>query len=310
MEENSNVTTIRAQATTSLPPLPTVALASTSTSVPIGSQAKDWSNIDEESELDESNEFPTKTRESTTRRVNKMGRCASAFCSSVTIAAFLLLILGISTPNWIVFRTSGGTKNPILVNSMLSIAGDQVIDSTRRIEYAIANYGLWNVCYRERNGVLSCSMIGIRCKANICWTRKTSRESKRTCSNSKVAALIGGNGRCISFQLTRICCAIAVVLGVFGAAGSVVAIFSAGKSIPMLAGIATFCCGSFTICAFVLVYVVLYLNSGIIGIARIGWSLWLIMVSGPMAMIVAVVSCCNASLSAPYREISDYPAKH
>ncbi len=286
-----------------------------STSVPIGDERLDSNSSasdPDESDLErEVNVQPPPLKGERRDASYAMGRCASAVCACATVVAFVMLVTGVSTSNWIVFSTSGGARNPVLVNSLLSAAaGTSGIDSTRRIEYAVSSYGLWTACYRERKGVLSCSMIELRCKSKVCWTRTTTAESKRTCATSTVAPLGGGHGRCITFQMARLAAAIAAILGVFGAAGSVVVIFGGGKAIPMLAGILTLCSGVFTMVAFVLVYVVLYLNAGVSSIANIGWSLWLVIVSGPLAFVAAIVSCCNASLSEPYREIHEYQAKH
>lgn len=251
----------------------------------------------------------------------KMARCISALCACAASISLLLLVIGVSTSYWLTFNTSGTPINPVLVNSKFAAgtgdvaAAETGIDSTKNIEYAVAFYGLWNACYREKKGASSCSLTNLRCISSVCWNRQTTAtdnntKSARACKNSKVAPLkINGKRNCLWYQISRLAAGVALVFAVFGTSTNVVSTCTGNKPVGLLGGIMTFFSGIAGCTLFVLVYLMIFLNTA--GNGKnifMGWSFWLVIISWPMAILSGLAACCNASLSGPYREVAEYTA--
>jgi len=250
----------------------------------------------------------------------KMARCISALCACAAAVSLVLLVIGVSTSSWLTFNTSGTSVNPVRVNKKFAAAESGVsgaeagVDSTTTIEYAVAYYGLWNACYREKKGASSCSLANLRCTSSVCWNRKTSSDGSnkaaRACKKSKVAPLkIKGKSNCLWYQISRLAAGVALLFAVFGTSANVVSTCTGNKPVGMLGGIMTFFSGVAGCALFVFVYLMIFLNTaGNNKNIFMGWSFWMVIISWPIAILAGLAACCNASLSGPHREISDYPA--
>eukprot|EP00171_Calliarthron_tuberculosum_P011927 IDg11927t1 len=225
-----------------------------------------------------------------------MVKCGMVVCSVVSMVAFLLFVVGTATEHWINFAKSGGSANPVIVNTQLAVGAGLVprseADTTRRVEYAASNYGLWTACYREKKGALSCAFVGLRCGASVCWTRRSNLLKARACQRGRVYAI----PRCVAFQLARLAFLVAGVFAVFGVAVQLVAAVATSRTLAMLAGIGLFTSGLFMVVGFAVFYAEEFARGGVHAVASMGWSLWLIVFAWPLALLSGVISCCTASL--------------
>lgn len=239
-----------------------------------------------------------------------MVKCGMVVCSVVAVVAFMLFVVGTATEHWVIFLKSGGSGNPVIVNTKLAVGAGLVpkteADTTRRVEYAAANYGLWTACYREKKGAFSCAFVGLRCSASVCWTRRSAAVKARACQRGRVLAI----PRCMAFQLARLAFIVAGAFSVFGVAVQLVAAITTNRTLAMLSGIGLFTSGLFMVVGFAIFYAEEFARGGVYTIASMGWSLWLIIFAWPLALLSGVISCCTASLENNYREISDYKAVH
>lgn len=234
-----------------------------------------------------------------TEESSKMGRCWLGVCAVAAITAFVLFALGTSTEHWVNVSRSGGSTNPMLLNTQLASVG------AANIEYAASHFGLWTACYREKRGALSCAAVGLRCGASVCWTQRGSGKTrKRVCQRARVSPI----ARCAGYQLARLGFAGAAPFALLGVAMLVVGATVSQRTLAMLGGIVMFASAVFMLAGFAFFYVEQFVRGGVRAIAHIGWSMWLVIIAWPLMLFTAIFACCAASLGEPYRDISEYKA--
>lgn len=228
---------------------------------------------------------------------------AGAFTS---VVALILFSVGLSTNNWVSFDKSDPKLNPTIVNSKLDIGGgllrQDITDSTRHIEYALANYGLWIGCYREHKGAVSCAFVRASCRADTCWIRRTPTSRTKTCQDSPVVPITS----CTAYNAVRVLLGIATLVVIVGVSAQLVSVVTLSRTLAMLAGIIVFTGGLLMMTGFAVFYSEEMARNGVRSIAHIGWSLILVVVSWPATLLAGILSCCAASTGMKRKEVSDY----
>lgn len=226
----------------------------------------------------------------------------------ISVCALVLLAIGAATNKWVVLSQGNNTFNPTVVNSKLAVQDKNlgVTSSTAEISYMASHYGLWIGCHKELKGAVSCAYIGASCFSDVCWIRKTAKSSTRTCLERRVAAV----RNCVAYQVVRAFVVVGVFLAMIGTATQLVSLVTADRTLAMLAGVALFVGGIAVMTGFAVFYVEEVGKSRLLEFGRIGYSLILVIVGWPLALVAGMISCLAASMGLRHKEISDYSASN
>lgn len=228
--------------------------------------------------------------------------------AALSITSLILLAVGSATNKWIVLDKTNSNVNPTVVNSKLGTVEQKIgiTSSTTDITYSVSHYGLWIGCHKERKGAVSCAYIGASCYSNVCWIRKTSRSSTKTCLDSRVGVV----PNCTAYQVVRAFILLGIMILVFGVSTQLVSLVTVNRSLAMLAGLVIFVSGLFTMSAFAIFYSEEVARSGIRNFGHFGFSLNLVIASWPVTLLAGLISCCAASMGLRHKEVSDYSASN
>lgn len=227
----------------------------------------------------------------------------------ISLTALIILAVGASTNKWVILQRASPGLNPTVVNTNLRSSQHSRLgftSSTTEISYAVSHYGLWFSCHREHRGALSCSFVGAKCHSNVCWIRQTTVSRTPTCLRRRVAPI----HNCVAFQFVRLFVVIATVLMLLGVCAQFVSVIAIKRSLAMLAGIIVFASSLFVLIAFGIFYSEEWLKPSLRTIASIGWSFYLIIAAGPIALLGGILSCFAASMGLRHKEVSDYSASN
>lgn len=230
------------------------------------------------------------------------------FGAAVSVTSLILLAVGAATNKWVVMDRSSKELNPAVVNAKLGTVEQKIgiTSSTTDISYSVSHYGLWIGCHKERKGAVSCAYIGSSCYSNVCWIRKTSRSSTKTCLDSRVAVVVN----CTAYQVVRAFVLIGILVLMFGVSMQLVSLVTVNRSLAMLGGLVIFMSGLFTMSAFAIFYSEEIARSGVRSIGHLGYSLKLVIASWPLTLLAGLISCCAASMGLRHKEVSDYSASN
>lgn len=226
----------------------------------------------------------------------------------LSLTALIILSVGASTNRWIVVDHTEDDLNPIVVNSELGEPEARLgmTSYTSKISYSVSHFGLWISCHREHKGAVSCSFIRSSCKSNVCWIRVTSVSRTMTCLDKRVKTISG----CALFQVVRLFIVVGGLLLILGVCTQVVSLILVKRSLAMLAGLVLFAATICVIIGFAIFYSELFLKNGLSDIAHRGYSLTLIIITFPMTLVGALISCFAASMGLRHKEVSDYSASN
>lgn len=226
----------------------------------------------------------------------------------LSLISLILLAIAIATNKWVVLDQTDSKLNPRQTNSKLGTVETRIgiTSSTSEIQYSFSNFGLWIGCVKEHKGAVTCSYIGTSCSSDICWIRKTTVSTTKTCQETRVEPIRS----CGIYQFIRGMTAIGLILMVFGVAIQLVSIFTMNRRLAMLAGLVLFPAGIIVMTSFAVFHSQIWVKSGLENIAHIGYSFKLLTASWPLSLISALISCCAASMGLRHKEVSDYSASN
>lgn len=229
-----------------------------------------------------------------------------------SLSALILLSIGASTNRWVSVHQTDKSLNPTIINSKLGQRETPKLGvtlGTAQISYTVWQFGLWVSCYKEHKGAVSCSYVGggfTKCSSNVCWIRITSVSRTTTCKDDPVYPI----KKCGLFQFVRIVIVLGLVLLLFGCCAQVVSLITVKRSLAMLAGIVVFISALLIVVGFAVFYTEIWIKSGLANISTRGYSLFLVIISFPLALVGGVISCFAASMGLRHKEVSDYSASN
>ncbi|PXF45414.1 hypothetical protein BWQ96_04829 [Gracilariopsis chorda] len=235
----------------------------------------------------------------------KLYPIVGAFLSLVSL---VLLAVGVATNSWIVLDQIDGRLNPRMINTKLSAAELRVglPNDLTKITYSVSTVGLWIGCHKEHKGAVTCAYVGFRCFSDVCWIRKTTASTSRTCLEQSIQSIVN----CTAYQAVRGLLILALLALVIGLSIQVVSLVSINRSLAMLAGVILFVAGLLTMTAFAVFYSENWAKTSLSSIGHLGYSFKLVIASWPICLFAAVLSCVAASMGLRHKDVSDYSASN
>lgn len=223
----------------------------------------------------------------------------------LSFLALILLAVGVSTNQWVVLKRVDPNLNPTMTNahtgSVETRAGK--VSGLAEINYAVSHVGLWIACTKEHKGAVSCSYVGTKCNASICWIRRTTISSDKVCQRDDIKPIT----TCGAYIATRAIVLIGLILLTIGVATQLVSLLTVDRSRAMMAGLLIFIAGLCVMTSFA----VFYHHERMIGsVGHFGYSFKLVIATWPICLCSGVLSCCAASMGLRHKEVSDYSASN
>lgn len=205
----------------------------------------------------------------------------------VSFVSLVLVAIAMATNSWVLFETpraaSSVDVNPLVTNAEL--AG-------LRLVYDLDYFGLWVGCHREQTfDKVSCGFLSSSCTSSICWTRNA---RDKTCKREKVEAI----SNCTAFRVVRAFTIIGTISLIIGAAILLVSMCVTSRDLVWWGTGFTFMAGLGLLIAFAVFYNYVFVSSGMKQVANIGYSLVMLIVSWPLAIVGALIGTL-AALSTP-----------
>lgn len=224
----------------------------------------------------------------------------------LSIASLVLLGIGASTNKWVVFDRNDQQRNPKVTNDKLGTVEQRIgiTSGTAEIVYSVYNFGLWIGCHKENKAAVTCAYIRTKCHSNVCWVRKTTVSSTKTCQDERIKPVVN----CTSFQVVRAFAVLGMIILVFGVSTQLVSLITVNRSLAMLAGLVIFISGLFVMTAFAVFYGENWVKAELADIGHLGYSFKLVVASWPLSLLAGLISCCAASMGLRHKEVSDYSA--
>lgn len=226
----------------------------------------------------------------------------------LSCSSLILLAVGMATDHWLNFF--GGTSlNPTILNDALKqqVRSGTISDFTTQIEYNVKHFGLWVGCYEERsNATRSCAFVRLRCQTNVCWIRDSVDTRQETCKDTKMTPLTN----CSAFQVVRAVICFGIFILVLGTASQIVSLLTNNRTLAAVAGMVIFLAGLIAMAGFSIFYSEEYIQNGVKSIANVGYSLLLVAIAWPLALLAGILSCCAASLGIHKYAKSDYSSSN
>lgn len=217
--------------------------------------------------------------------------CVSLLCAVVSLA----------TDHWVDYSRSHVTLNPKIENDEFRNSGEGEIRSS--INYQVSNYGMWIACYMEEEGAKSCAFINGACKTNVCWTRESETSKATTCKSARIEAVRS----CDTLQATRALFCIGTLLLTVASSLAVVSCCTHSRTLAATGGFFSFTSGLVLMSSFGLLFGGELSKHHIVGkIATVGYSLILLCLAWPSALLAGLLSCFSASVAGRPKELSEY----
>lgn len=226
----------------------------------------------------------------------------------LSCVSLIVLAVGMATDHWLDFYDST-SLNPNILNDALKqrVRSGTISDFTTEIVYNVKHYGIWVGCYEERsNATRSCAFVRFRCQTNVCWIRQSLGTRQETCKDTRMKPVTN----CTAFQFVRAFICVGIFFLVIGAASQLVSLLTNNRTLAAVAGVIIFFSGLVAMAGFAIFYIEEFVKNGVRHIAKIGYSLLLVIIAWPLTLVAGVLSCCAASIGIQKHEKSDYSSSN